>query len=453
MVKHNLKKLSLLLPLLFLIGNAQALDIIPSNSQTYYRLGGGSDISMPPVTNQKDLTVGGDLNTDLNYSCNGFNPAISLSNTFNNMKNSIEGLNSDVVNSATSAIGSLPMFLLQKASPELYNLIQNTITNAQDTFHMNMKSCQDALVQIKTGKSPYQDWFSISDSEGWMNYAKSAKQGQDIDINTAVKQITKDPRQYGIPWVHNGQNSGGSQGNQVPIHVIYDVVVAGYNVLVDPTRALDDKSPAPVQAELAHYWKTPDAAGQWARLVLGDITISSKTQESTHPGVGLTTLLQTCPAQANNDLTCAKTINNKLTRIVSSGGYPTGEQLKAVSTNALLLTPQVITSIRNMTRENQAIAISKLSSDDALQNLVDEALMLRRVLIAGSQTKPVHNLKPALVTIQKSIHILDQDIKNVMFEHDIRKQMISNTIATLLNMENSNKAQALSEHDQTQVCT
>ena len=51
-------------------------------------------------------------------------------------------------------------------------------------------------------KSPYQDWFSISDSNGWMNHAKAAAQGQDVDINTARTDTTKKGPEYGVQWVH-----------------------------------------------------------------------------------------------------------------------------------------------------------------------------------------------------------------------------------------------------------
>jgi len=93
-VKTTLKAL----PILFLLLACQttyALDIIPANAHDYYQLGGGSDVTMPPVTDQQDITVGGDINTQLGFSCNGFNPAVSVSNTFNHMQDSLQGLGSD----------------------------------------------------------------------------------------------------------------------------------------------------------------------------------------------------------------------------------------------------------------------------------------------------------------------------------------------------------------------
>jgi len=449
-----LKQLCWFVGSLLLVGmsTSYALNIIPSNSRYYYHLGGGSDISIPPVTDQEDVTIGGDVNTNLGYTCNGFNPAVSIGNSINNIENSAEALPGDIINSATAAVGSFPMYLLEKASPEIYNLIQNAMTHAADSFHLSMKSCQTSLDNIKAGQSPYQNWFNVSDSQGWMNYAKQAQQGQDVDVNTAQKEITKNPEQYGLPWLHKGQNSGGTTGNQMPIKVIYDVVVAGFNAMIDDNRALDSHDPAPQNSELAKFWKTPDNAGKWAQLVLGDITISSKKgQDETHPGVGLVTILRTCPISANNDLTCTKNLRKKLIKLVQTNQYPSANDLQKISSNEMMITPDVIAAIRNRTPEEQAIAISKLSEDIAIQNLIDESLLLRRILIAGSQTKPVHNLKPALTTVQNTITRLDHDIKNLKFEHDIREQFMSSTLQTILTNVSQDQQQALMKQDKTQA--
>jgi len=450
----NLIKATFILLIVALSTSTFALNIIPSNSHYYYRLGGGSDISMPPVTKQESISVGGDVNVNLGYSCGTFNPVISMRNSLNQMKDSVEALPQNVIASATAAVGSFPMYILEKASPELYNLLQNAMAHASETFHLSMKSCEDALNNIKDGKSPYQDWFSISDSQGWLKHAKAAQAGNSgEDINDVKKELSSNPEKYGIPWIHHGQNAGGE--NQVDIQVIRDVVMAGYNVMVDPSLPLDSTTSAPSTSELTHFWKSPLEASKWAQLVLGDVTISSIAgDDKTNAGVGLITILKTCPNGANNDLTCTKNISGSikhtLINIVQSSGYPTADDLKKVSTNEMMITPDVIASIRNRTPEEQAIAISKLGDDVAIQNLVDESLLLRRLLVAGTQTKPVQNAKPALTAVERVIAELDSDINNLKLESDIRTQFTTSTAQTLLGNENIERAKALSEHEQTQ---
>jgi integrating conjugative element protein (TIGR03755 family) len=439
---------------LLLNNTAWADDLIPLQSHYYYQLGGGSDIVLPPVQTHTQITIGGDINTNLGYNCGAFNPSVSISNTINDLDDSIEGLAQSVVSSAMTAIGSLPMYALEKADPELYNLIQNAMLGAQNTFNISMKSCQQAQSEIAKGESPYQDWFSVSDSQGWSKNANQAAQGQDVDINDAQKDSVQHGSEYGVPWVHQGQNSGGTQSGQVPIKVINDVAVAGYNILVDPTRALDsDDAPSKGQDDyLTTYWPTPDDAGKWATMVLGDMTITadqSDAAQSTAAGVGLTALMTTCPDIGNSDKTCAKTLTTNLTTLVTLNGNATPDQLRSVSASNLVITQQVINAIRNQDSEDRAISINRLAQDVAAQNLIEEGLLMRRVLTAGSQAQAVANLAPAQKNIQAALAQLDNDINNVLFEHNVRQQMMTNSLQTVLGDESGKEASAGKNQGQT----
>jgi integrating conjugative element protein (TIGR03755 family) len=429
--------------------------LLPTKSYDYYQLNGGSDISMPSVSPTTSIDVGGNVNSNLGYTCNGFNPAISISNTINNLSGSIEGLDKSVIGSATTAVGSLPMYELEKMDPKLYNLIQNAITGAQDRFNVSMKSCQRSLAQIKNGKSPYQDWFSISDSNGWMNHAKAAAQGQSVDINAARTDTMKKGPEYGVQWVHKGP-SGGSIGDQVPIKVISDIAIAGYNIMIDPSRPLDDdSSPSSVNhSDLTLFWPTPHAAGSFAALILGNMTITTKKSDQaqgTTAGIGLVPILTSCPDIANTDKTCVKTIRDKLAHIVASNDTPSPTDLEQISANGLAITPRVVDGLRNLDKSGQALYINRISQDVAIQNLIDESLMLRRILIAGSQAQVVQNLQPALNAANESIQRLNKDIENLLFEHQVRKQMTSNTMKMLLEEMNNNEENAANQENQQNI--
>ena len=71
-------------------------------------------------------------------------------------------------------------------------------------------------------------------------------------------------------------------------------------------------------------------------------------------------------AYVKNDLTCAKNIRNKLVELVQSSSYPSAEDLQKVSSNEMMITPDVIASIRNRTTEEQAVSISKIAEDVAV---------------------------------------------------------------------------------------
>ena len=410
---------------------------------------------MPPVQTVTIINVGGDLNANLGYTCNGFNPAVSIVNTLNNIEGSVEGLQQNVINSVTAAIGSFPMYLLERADPSLYNLIQNMISGASDQFDVSMRSCQQALGDIRQGVSPYQDWFKVSDSQGWLDFANAAQQGQSVDIYNAVKQTTQNGPNYGVPWLHNGQNSGGSIGNQVPIHVIADIVMAGYNIMVDSTRALDDDTPPTVEEapDLTQFWATPKDAGNFAKLLLGDITIStvqSMTNQNTTAGTGLMPILISCPAVANTERTCVKTIRAQLTQMVAGTGSVDPNQLDAVSAHGMAVTQDVIDGLSNLDSAQQQLYVSRIAEDVAVQNLLDETLMLRQLLMAGSHAQVVQNLQPALNAVNIAIARLEKDVDGLLSQHELRQKKLANTLQSLLSSMGQDQRQAQSTQNQVE---
>lgn len=458
MKRQTISLVPTVLPLLISLAPgslALASDIVPVQSHYYYNLGGGSDFTLPPVQTNTTLRIGGDVNTNLGFNCGAFNPGVSITNSLNHIEDTAEGLPENVISSATGAIGSLPMYALEKASPELYNLIQNGLSSANETFKLSMKSCQQAEAQIKKGQSPYQDWFSVSDSKGWVKGANEATtHNTSTDINATYNDVVKNGQENGIPWVHKGQNSGGSQAGQVPIKVINDVAVAGYNILVDPNRALDSNdAPGSNQDNyLTTYWPRPNDAGAWATKVLGDMTISTdqNADQTTVAGVGLTTLMTTCPTDIGNvDRICAKTIQSKLADLVRQTDTPTPDQLRAVSASSLVITNEVINAIKNQDSEDAALSVDKLAQNVATQNLVEEALLMRRVLSAGEQAQAVLNLKPAQANIQKALTQLDNDIQNVMFEHKVRQELMTNSLQVVLGDESGKEDKASTSEGST----
>ena len=88
--------------------------------------------------------------------------------------------------------------------------------------------------------------LSVSDSQGWIDAVNRTRQGEPIDITKTAKDIAKNGDDYGLPWVHRAEgNSGGRL--QKPIQVINDVVIAGYNLLLSPSRTLDNLTPPDAQ--------------------------------------------------------------------------------------------------------------------------------------------------------------------------------------------------------------
>ena len=435
-----------------IIINAQALNIVPQKSNYYYQLNGGSDLSAPRVNTNNVIAIGGGLDTNLSYTCNIFNPAVTIRNTMNDFAHSVEGLAQSVIGSATAAIGSLPMYALQKTSPEMYNMIQNGMMGGQEKFNVSLKSCQQSLSQIRDGKSPYQDWFSISDSQGWFSYSQQAKKNPNddskSDVTTADKNLSQTSQKYGMPWTSKDKNAGGE--NQNPIKVPSDIVMAGYNILDDPNRPLDSNAaPTGNQAALLkRFWDTPDAAAQWSQLVLGDYSISSDPKHANDPnkgGIGLSSVLTNCPAIGHTEKTCTKTLQDNIWALVKGQESLSPDNLRAVSASNLNITPDVIQAIQNQSNDDQLISVSKLAEEVSIQNIMDEALLLRQLLSDGEQSKAVYNIDKAKISASKAIVTLDKQIHDMQFVHQVRKDMMTHTATNILQDEENRITQAKSE--------
>jgi len=432
--------------------------LMPTQSDYYYKLGGDSDLFIPPINRDQKVVIGADINADLGLmNCSLYNPVISISNTLNDLKNSVAGMPEGVISNLKGSIAGFPLYKLQQAMPGLYNILENTSASAQNEFSLKVKDCQAVKQTLENGQSPLTSLISVSDSQGWIDSLKRVKQGEQLDITQSAKNIAKHSDEYGLPWVHHSEgNSGGAL--QRPIAVINDVVIAGYNLLLTPSRALDNTSTASNKNHKNHfvrYWKSPSIAANWAVLVLGDIQVSQKKEGNTHSataGVGLSTLLQSCPKTASPS-TCVNNVTEFLWQLIDKIIPLNESNLRRISASNILITEDIIKTIQIMSREEQILTVSKLGEEIAIQNLLDEALMLRRILQAGFQIQEVQNMKPLQAMVRDAIARLDKDIQMLVFEQNVKRQMMTKTSQIIMAKHHHNLMESLPDdnHEQTVV--
>ncbi len=292
--------------------------------------------------------------------------------------------------------------------------------------------------------------LSVSDSQGWLDAAKRART-ENIDITETAKTIAQKREEYGLPWIgHQSGNAGGKF--QRPIKIINDVVIAGYNILLHRTP-LDNISTPTDKTPMTRSWKTPVIAAEWAVKVLGDIHVSTsnqKSDESKHDakaGIGLSALLQSC----DSSNTCTNNIAKALWKLVDKEWPLTEEKLKLLSASNLLITDEIILTIQHMSREEQILTVSKLAEEIATQNMLDQAMMMRRILQAGFQVQEVQNLKAASNMVRFALKKLDDDIHSLAFESNVRKKMMTETLTMLMELHNNDLAKNLPGEDREQA--
>ena len=430
---------------------ALASSLFPNQSEYYYQLGSSSDVFVPPVNRDQTITIGGYINGG-GLNCNLFNSVVSITNTLQDLKSTVNGMPATVIDNLKGSVVGFPLYKLQQSMPGLYNMLQNAAAGGQNEFAMRVADCQATKRALEEGNSPINGMLSVSDSQGWLDAAQRARKGEAVDVTKTAKDIANKGEEYGLPWVHRAAgNSGGS--NQVSIKVINDVVIAGYNVLLTPSggssRALDDVTAASndnlKNNHFVQIWPDPKKAAHWAVMVLGDIQITHKKNASdkdVQAGIGLSTLLQSCPKSASS-ATCVSNVSAAVWKLVDKEWPLTEENLRKISASNVVITDEIITAIQRMPREQQIMTVSKLGEEIAIQNLMDEAIMLRHLLQAGMQIQEVQHLKPAQVMVTSALNKLDKEIHSLSFESDVRKKMMTQTLNLIMDLRTHDLAKGM----------
>ncbi len=447
-----MNKTTIALIICFLPSILLASSFMPNESDYYYKLGGSSNLYIPPVNNDQTITIGGNFDGRLGFTCSGFNPVVSITNTFQDMKSSAMNIPGGIIDNLKGSVAGYPMYKLQQSMPALYNVLQNTASGALNEFAVKVKDCQDVKQTLEEGQSPMESMLSVSDSQGWLDAARRAKT-ENVDVTATAKNIAKKRDEYGLPWIgHEAGNAGGKY--QRPIKVINDVVIAGYNILLNRKPLNNDKK-ADVITPMTQNWKTPMEAADWAVKILGDIHVSAsedkndKTKHDAKAGIGLSALLQSC----DSSNTCTSNVAKALWKLVDKQWPLTEEKLRLVSASNLMITDEIIITIQRLSREEQILTVSKLAEQIAVQNMLDKALMMRKILQAGLQVQEVQNLKPALDMVRFALKKLDDDIHSLAFESEVRKKMMTETLTMLMDMRSNEIAKGLpgDDHEQSSV--
>lgn len=382
----------------------------------YYEIGGAEPVSVPANPSVVSVTLGGSAQLGLGYSCGKFDPVAAVTNTLNDIGAGVDNMMNAMTAAATSAIAALPALILQRANPGLYDLFQNALIKAEETMQLATKSCEQMEAEIAQGKNPYADLITLSKGNDWK--VQMGIGGNDaVTAKTTVESSNGD---NGVPWI--GGQAGGS--GQPVLEFTGDIVEAGYNINMN--RAVTDTSPVPAASStrLSEIWTSPVEARDWTVDVVGEniVTTCDTCRKDSIPGTGLLPKLHQESA----------TVTTEIQNLVSGATPPTLANLDQITAPGVAITRQVIEAIREMPASEQGLIMGRLVSEISTARTVEKALFARRLLLSGRQVPEVYATEVAREHADKSIEELDKEIENLLFETRVRKEVVSDTVATLL---------------------
>jgi integrating conjugative element protein (TIGR03755 family) len=317
----------------------------------------------------------------------------------------------------SEAISGLPMLILQRVDPGIYDLLQGYIIKAEAIIALANKTCEQYESDIRQGENPYAEWTDVSKIIDWKLEMEAGG-----DVNQAKTTVNSKNGEDGIPWLE-GERSGAKKTG--PIAVTEDITRAGYNLSLN--RDANDDSKSLSTDRLSTIWDKPEKASSWAVDVLGDTLI--RTYDShpveTRPGHGLAPKIEIE----------RESVYEKLAELVSGDIDPTVDNTSAASSDALLINYDLIKAIQNLQPSEQSIAISKLSSEVAMSKTLEKALFLRRLLITGMREPNVSQVPQAIAYTKDMVETINQEIENILFEKRVRSELSSKTASIILDLQ------------------
>lgn len=394
------------------------------SDEVFYSIGGGRAVSMSPAGNMESLGVGVGWNSNL--VCGDMSLSTTVQNQLNGVTNGFHSLMNNVIQNATSAVASLPALIIQRADPALYNLLTNGILQARLDFDRSKASCRALAGRMAD---------LAGGSAGWDQLAEGMALKQTLasrDGVSAVEQAETRRGQQGVPWVA-GAPAGGR--DQPPIRLISDVTRAGYNLLNGRNaQETTDLDPAQCHDRLiCQVWPSPHAATAWANRVLGERELRTCTQctkTQTTPGVGLTPLIQEEYDKVLHAL-----------RDLVAGAMPTtSEQLAAAGSRALPVTRGVIEALRD--EPDRDVLSERLASEVALSRVVEQALLLQRLLLTGLKEPNVAANEIATRALRTEQETLTQEVGNLKTELELRRTLTTNAASRVVDRQRERAARS-----------
>lgn len=411
---------------------------VVNGSSLYYRMGGGSPAGRAPHKSQIAIKLGLAASLKVNYSCGKFDIGASWSSVINGLSN----LGSQITGAVQAGIAALPLYILQRAQPGLYQMFQTYSVKADLLVSSALKTCEEMEAMIKSGKNPYQDWVNLAQGETWADLSQAA--GNIVQAKVDI-QTNEAGQKSGMSWVF-GTKAGGV--GQPPLRPVRDLSVAGYNAtlnkpttspsttnyLTSPTASVIEKN-----SRLVQSFNTPDALAEFTAAVLGDQQISLCSGNANCPPPTTATTATGLGPRYEAEL---NTVGPILDTLASAGSGETYADLRSMASQGMSITPQLLDSVRRLPPEIKGVAVSRLSQEMAMHRVIDKALVARNVLLTSLSLPEVIAAGEVTKGIQVKIDRLSHYIEDMMFEMKVRREMTSETAMAIFDDRMLTESQA-----------
>ncbi|MDP8185343.1 integrating conjugative element protein [Phocoenobacter skyensis] len=400
------------------------------NDTVFYQIGGGAGYMSPPSLHDLNVLELG-IGWEADLMCGNFSLEKTIKNTFNTdrIKDSAKSLLGNLIGSVKGAIASMPAMILQRANPQLYDLITNGMYQAKIDFNRLKTNCEQmsSVLADTTFNGKWSKYANLS------TYKDIMTNSTDLEINGVKQEYENKKGLDGGPWIGGVKKGGQSQS---PMNIIGDVAKAGYNIL-NQRNATDTStvSKSSCKGALCETFDTPKKVADYLTDVVGEISTGTCSpsqgcpETKTKPGQGLTTKIEKTNIQVVKDL--QNTLNE---------GTPTTESLAKLSTATVPVTRGLIEALKN--DPDVDVLSQKLAVEIATAKEMERLLLARRAILAGMREPNVIQNENAQAELEKTLKRVDLEIEQVNLERNLQKDITQNTAKVILQNQRSRQAAA-----------
>ncbi|HHE3641772.1 TPA: integrating conjugative element protein [Pasteurella multocida] len=387
------------------------------SDQIFYQIGGGVGYMTPPTRAKSLKAVEFGIGWKANLMCGNFDIKTTVKNQLNGITEGFKDLIGNVVESAKGAVASMPAMIIQRANPQLYDLLTNGVYQGRIDFNRLKTSCEAMSKQLAdytlNGR-----WSKSADLENYKDIVAA-----EPDAKKAQKQAEGNKGKKGKEWV-GGQKKGGE--NQKPIKLIEDVAKAGYNLL-NNRNALDEKTIASKDCDGAtcQQFDSPQKVSDFLTRIIGEQSISTCSEDcgpktSSKAGVGLSPEIEEENVRTVEKLEQALNMDT-----------PTPQLLAELSSNTIPVTRGLIETLRE--DPDVDVLSQRLSAEIATSKVMEKMLLARRAILAGMREPYVAADQVAQEELERVLNKIDLEISQVKLEMDMQKAITSNTASVIFN--------------------
>ncbi|WP_392562250.1 integrating conjugative element protein [Orbus sturtevantii] len=380
----------------------------------YYKIGGGSVIG-PNYALSRPNAMGLGIKWNANLMCGNFDIKSTVANQLNGVTDGFNNMMGEVVTNAQGAVASLPALIIQRANPQLYDLLTNGVLQGKLDYSDIKMSCK----QMANKMADYADSAGFTQAAKVENFTNLLS--NKVDAVRIDKLLEEEGGDNGSTWL-GGSKKGGI--GQEPIKITSDVALAGYNTLIN-RNVTDTSSVTSHQSKGGIYqtWQAPSDAQAWIIDVIGEremvVSDGASGNNSGKAGRGLNPITQDY-YESNYE---------KLVDLINDTTEINDSSLTSLNKGPLNVTRGVIETLRE--DSERGVLANRLASEMALAQAIDEALMARRVLLAGRKEPNIAKSQQAQAKILAQIAELDMEINQVKLEYDMRKSISGNTLSVI----------------------